>query len=298
MDTEQKEMELEIIELEEEEIVPVITKKTFVKSKTKNKKNEDLTFIIPDIDATKIEKDYKIMDEIVNTSKKIEQLHISNSYTNIDIKKKRNINQFITFSQSGENFYIPMKDLSGKEYPKTTNIPCFYDRHNFSTVPLGIPIKYHYSEFHSYITSDDYESIKKGDNINTLQYIKDERQMEKYLKLEKEEKGKIYHKDIFDCTGIFCSFNCMISYITEYNTSGIYKESSWLLPIMFKKMFPKKNIIDYTKIPRSHPWQLLKTYGGMEEIEDYRKNTTVIENTYQFMNYKPEIFIEKIDNNK
>lgn len=290
------------------------SKKPSDKKSKKSKKNinDDLTFIIPDINISKVENTHNVTEEILKTANSLESLKINNSLEKslLTIKPKLPSLNFVTFSSHGENFVVSMyNSINNKFYPSSTNIPCFYDRHTFTTSPLGIPLKYHPHQFKVALSNDDINNIKKGAepketiiNIKkelTIFEIKDGKKvgnrvdgLSYYKNLEKNGKGKVIEKNYFECDGIFCSFNCMLSYISEhYNNS--YKQSCWLLPDLFKILFPNKSYMEYTNIKRSQPWRMLKLYGGSISIEDYRKNlVSVIESTKQFISYKPELFVE------
>tara|TARA_B100000989_G_C19511280_1_gene459205 strand:+ start:814 stop:1446 length:633 start_codon:yes stop_codon:yes gene_type:complete len=64
--------------------------------------------------------------------------------------------------------------------------------------------------------------------------------------------------------GIFCSFNCCLSFILENVHNTLYIKSNKLLINIFKTLFDK------TYIEPAPSWRLLKNYGGKYTIDEYR----------------------------
>jgi hypothetical protein len=112
-----------------------------------------------------------------------------------------------------------------------------------------------------------------------------------YVLPEKFYNGKFY---VFGC---FCSINCAASYnlnMTDYKVMERYA--------LLKKLY-EKNITD-TKMKLAAPKEILKKYGGIVDIEDYRKNFITCDKEFR-MNIPPlvslhhiieEITIEKNEN--
>ncbi len=103
----------------------------------------------------------------------------------------------------------------------------------------------------------------------------------------------------FKAEGVFCSFNCMLSYTSEYDNYK-YKDSISLIHLLYQAVFPKKNIL-ITDLKPAPSWKLLKPYGGELTIDEYRKSFQLI--SYKSLNQnieseditiilKPELFIE------
>jgi len=79
---------------------------------------------------------------------------------------------------------------------------------------------------------------------------------------------KILTKDFFETDGIFCSFNCIVSFIEENSYNPLYQNSNHLIYLMYKHIFghfPNKPFI------RSPSWKLRKEYGGILSDDDYDK---------------------------
>ena len=75
-------------------------------------------------------------------------------------------------------------------------------------------------------------------------------------------------KNFFETDGIFCSFNCIVSFIEENSYNPLYQNSYNYLYLMYKHIFG-----DYPYQPfiRSPSWKLRKEYGGPLNDEDYSK---------------------------
>ena len=85
----------------------------------------------------------------------------------------------------------------------------------------------------------------------------------------------------FQTFGHFCSYNCALAYNIEMNDENISKRTS-LLHHLYKKTYNESK--DIIKAP---DWKILKEYGGIETIEQYRKN--FIFNTFEYQYLKPPL---------
>lgn len=80
--------------------------------------------------------------------------------------------------------------------------------------------------------------------------------------------------DTFEVEGVFCSFNCIASYLSEH-TDYRYKESTVLLAMLHRRIFGvSKKMTDILPAPS---WKLLKDYGGFMSIEEFRKCLQITE---------------------
>jgi hypothetical protein len=177
---------------------------------------------------------------------------------------------------------------------KCCDTPCFYCRRKYDFVHLGIPIKYYPSV---YILNDNVlQTSKYSFNYkeNIIKLNKSER--ERLIQILNNNPNIVYNKqsidivkgihkivtrNFFETDGIFCSFNCMISYIEENSYNPIYQNSNHLIYLMYKHIFG-----NYPNQPfiRSPSWKLRKEYGGPLTDEDYEKyiQTIPIIETKQF----------------
>jgi hypothetical protein len=93
--------------------------------------------------------------------------------------------------------------------------------------------------------------------------------------------------DFFDTEGIFCSFNCMCSYLHENTNVSQYKDSGSLIYFMYKLIF---NEYPYKMNIRKAPsWKLLKEYGGHLSIEDFRSMFNTVNIHTQNIEYGKEL---------
>lgn len=80
-----------------------------------------------------------------------------------------------------------------------------------------------------------------------------------------------YKNDLFYVFGIFCSFNCALTY--NYNSKeneNIIQERESLIHLLYKKITNNKDELKYA--PEK---EVLKMFGGLVTIEDFRKNNKV-----------------------
>lgn len=149
---------------------------------------------------------------------------------------------------------ITMYDyLSQDAFPKTTNLSCFWCRNPFETIPIGCPIKY----FSPQIEKVYYSEIHK-DNYTILHNIQEKKQTD----IKKTES-------YYETDGIFCSFNCCISFIQDNPKNPLYSFSQSLLSKVYLDIFGK---VPENIVPAPH-WRMLKSYGGSLTIQEFRENS-------------------------
>lgn len=117
--------------------------------------------------------------------------------------------------------------------PGQTDIRCWYDNHEFTTSPIGIPIEY----------------VPKKDCIK-----------------ECTPNADAVEQDFFFTYGIFCSFSCALSYLEQHQHESIFKDSKSLLYSLYYKMYGTS-----LKAEKAPHWQLLKNYGGTLNIQQFRE---------------------------
>jgi len=148
---------------------------------------------------------------------------------------------------------------------------CFWDRHPIpSNVKiLGCPIRYvsdkavkhHYSE-----ASKITYTIRENVNNNVKQGI-----------ISGISTGfSVEEKDYYETDGMFCSFNCCMSFINENKKNPIYEFSEMLLLNIYCKLFPKKTDEPSTILP-APSWKLLIEYGGTLDIDKFRESFNKVE---------------------
>jgi len=155
-----------------------------------------------------------------------------------------------------------------------TCVNCFWCRNQFSSIPIGIPLKYIYSQsvtsYYSEITKDTY---KIRENIST----KKRQDLEKQIELESNDSTydtniEIDKNEYYVTDGIFCSFNCAYAYILNNEENPEYTLSKSLLTKMYENLFKT----DFTIFPAPH-WRLLQQYGGHLTIDEFREQFNKIE---------------------
>lgn len=142
--------------------------------------------------------------------------------------------------------------------PQTTDKPCWWCRHPFSTIPIGVPVKYN-----SHKTS----GIEK----------------ERY---EKKTSSSDSNNDFFETLGLFCSFPCCKAYILDQKNSLRYKESLTLLTLLFTILYEGVD----PKFPSAPSWKLLKEYGGHMTIQIFRQTFGVLEFTPTVNTRRPYMY--------
>ena len=90
-----------------------------------------------------------------------------------------------------------------------------------------------------------------------------------------------YFNDSFYCIGNFCSYNCVKAYNIDLNDSFIWKRES-LINFMYYLTFGS-----FKHINPAPSWLILKDFGGMIDIDNFRKNFEV--NNLEFLVLEPPI---------
>jgi len=230
--------------------------------KEKKPRHKAITFILRNINPRQLEERYGIMLEsnIENTN----QPRYTTSIDGLSI----NSNESKCFSYLDEAKRIhrcccPQLDINGNMLQQKTVINCFWCRNQFSSMPIGVPIKYVFSQsvktYYSEITKDTY-SIRE--NIST----------EKRKNLENDDNFKIIKKEHYIIDGCFCSFNCAYAFILDNQYKPEYNLSLSLLVKMYQDLFKQ----EFDIMPAPH-WRLLIQYGGNLTIDEFRDQFNKVE---------------------
>lgn len=238
-------------------------------------KREKRMFILKNLDTHSIKIKYGLL--IVSNLQK---------ETKEDASKTTKISDVITLEEYGVSFLDENKKemkcvatmidcFSKKKLPDHTDLKCFWCRHSFQSCPIGCPVKYVNpmieKSYISQITKDRYymrENITK----NKLSSIDME---EKAEKNDADLHVKLVNKEYYLTDGIFCSFNCNLSFILSKYYDSYYKDSYALLHSLYEEYIGKK--MKECKIFPAPDWRLLKDYGGHLTIEDYRRSFNHVE---------------------
>lgn len=165
--------------------------------------------------------------------------------------------KFTNSKKERVSIFIPFLDVSGNILPKHTNIRCKCCHHNFRHEPLGCPVEY---------ICDNQDP-----------------RMKKITEFYEENNIKYDENDLyfFLCEGIFCSMECLKSYILEKlsinSKSAVYRDSLSNLSILANKLD-----VDINDINSSKNISMLECYGGVCNIDEYRKNNIVMKKTHNF----------------
>ena len=179
--------------------------------------------------------------------------------------------------------FCTMVNKGNEPLPSKTTCSCFWCRNQFSSAPIGIPLRYVWSQsiksYYSEITKDRYSireniSIKKRQELEKQNASKisdnepasdnDQTSYDTFIKIDKNE---YYITD-----GIFCSFNCAYAYILDNEQNPDYTLSKSLIINMYQRLFDT----EFT-IFASPNWRLLAQYGGHLTIDEFREQFNKIE---------------------
>lgn len=199
---------------------------------TKQKKRN--TFLLKDVNPLEVDKKYGIQPaaDIPTSSTKITELI---SFPSSDHK------QYTT----NKNVVISMYDMISRK--KLEGNTCFWCRLSFEHSPLGCPINYIPARVVKECTSDTTkEKYVLKENIPSY-----------------EGEGSYYLTD-----GIYCSFNCCLSFIHSVKHDPYYSHSKEYLYHMHMKSFPTSPTI----IHPAPSWRLLQTYGGNLSPDEFRSS--------------------------
>ena len=244
-------------------------------------KNIDLTFLIK-INSDILNKK-KFNDKMVESFyTSFNQISPKNEFVNTGFKNITNIQDILTndvlqeehndtFFEKNNNIVTMIDYIPENE---KTDLNCFWCRHSFDTSPISCPINYKNNQleknYYSEITKDRY-IIKE--NIDNEKY---EYTLKNLKTLNEKNKGiNLVKNDFYISDGIFCSYNCCLSFINENKYNSFYANSKSLLLNIYRNIYGK----DRKLIP-APSWRLLKDYGGVMTIEQFRKcfnNTKYIE---------------------
>jgi len=279
---------------------------------TKNKK-VDTSFVLKGINPTSLDVNYGL-NEIQKTIAKNDKKTVIDLPDNLSFGKRKNISEKSMNSITTKLENLGISTIS-KEVLKTTvhsntimkfnmittfnkeinlrNVRCFHCKHCVpdDLLPLSLPIKYfpktqrtilnHHSQFNS-----KKEVNSESENLLLFKQMFTKKQ---YDKLKNKEN---ITEEYFSCEGVFCSFNCMLSFCREYNNSSCkYRESSMLIILMYKKFFGKMP----HNLEPAPSWKLLQDFGGHLTIEDFRNSFQTIkynDNNRYLIHIAPQIFEE------
>lgn len=228
------------------------------------------TFVLKSVDVTQINSKYGLLI-ISNIEKESENSTKTTRITDIINDTEHSIS-FLDENKKNYNTCVTMLEvMQNQRLPMSTDLHCYWCRHSFTTRPIGCPIKYVNStiekSYLSHITKDRY-------------YMRENLTKQKMDAVMNQQIPNItispIENNYYLTDGVFCSFNCALSFVKDNNDDLFYKDSYSLLHSMYHDFTSA-----YSKIVPAPHWRLLKTYGGQLTIEEFRKSFYLID--YEFM---------------
>jgi hypothetical protein len=207
-----------------------------------------------------------LLDQKYNFLSKTEEKCPDNKTRLLDLQNQnRNENNHFSFldeSKKDHQCVVTMKKYITQEtLPTSTMVHCFWCRHSFTYKPIGCPIEYIpnriIKKYHSEITKDIYVL---RENVTSSQ-LKD-------VKPEDPSEIQVQNRDYYLMDGLFCSFNCCLSFIKDHSSEALYHNSETYLNKIYYDIFGTSA----SKLICAPSWRLLKDYGGHMTIDEYRKN--------------------------
>ena len=237
----------------------------------KGKVIKKFIFTLKDINVKNIEKKFGIIFE-----EDQKDSHIEPNPTNItklcDLTvHNENVGtvSFLDESRKIHKCIVSMIDFNTNLETKYLRYNCFWCRHPIpeDNQGIGCPVKYITTKaiksYYSEISKDNY-TIKENITINKLK------------KIEDDVRLTFDNKDCYLTDGIFCSFNCCMSYINDNKQNSLYDMSEMLLLKMYNTIYPKS----ITNIEYAPSWKMLTEYGGNLDIIQFRNSFNKIEYKY------------------
>lgn len=228
------------------------------------------TISIKNVDVQLIDRKYNFI-HFDNSSSKVEapKTKVAEIQKNHMIRKVDGFS-YIDEAKKEHICNITMRNSVTKDIlPDFSNsLHCYWCRHLFSSRVLGCPIDYKcsmmYKKYYSEITKNNYclqESLTEKQNSLNKAFG------------ENEEFNIDFMKNGYFVTdGIFCSFNCCVAFIQENSNNPFYTKSLSLLHKIYYQLFQVEQ-----KILPAPNWRLLKPYGGVLSIQEFRKGFYKVE---------------------
>lgn len=183
-------------------------------------------------------------------------------------QKETNTFSYLDESKKEHQCVLTMVSHDSQSHlPEKTDIHCFWCHHSFTTKPLGCPIQY----VPHRIVKDYYSEITK-DNYTLRESVTDDQLRKNQDHFEKHCMNML-DRDYYVVDGIFCSFNCCLAFIQDHHNDPLYRYSENLLSHIYVRTFGE----NAQPIIPAPSWRLLKDYGGLTSITDYRKNFYKVE---------------------
>lgn len=206
-------------------------------------------FYIRNIDIDKVEEKYDLKYKS-NLYEKITPTHNITFLDSLNPNVETPLYSYLDETKKNHECYMSMV--------KNNNLcnHCFWCRNLFNSIPIGCPIKF----IPSYVLKKNFSNITKNHYI-----LKENIKESDVYKYMNDDKYILNKRGYYITDGSFCSFNCCLSFINDNVHDVMYNQSKMLLTQIYYKIF---NInMDVKPAPS---WRLLKEYGGMLSIEEFR----------------------------
>lgn len=248
------------------------------------KRKTKYPFVLKDLDIEEICKKYGFSynKEICNINKNIPR---NGNVTKLDdiITEQEDEYSYLDETKNKRKIIISMIDYQNSE--KLKKCKCFWCRHTFDTTPIGCPVKYipHVviKKYFSHITKD-YYTIKE--EISNTKFEQFQNSVAGDGEEDENVVIRLIQNDYYETDGIFCSFNCCLSWIKDNSHNNLYINSSYLLHEIYYKYFDVKH-----QIHIAPHWRLLADYGGKMSIAEFRSSfNKVIYDNEHFIKNRPK----------
>lgn len=217
-----------------------------------------------------------------NNTTKITELSDLNSNSSLEI---------ISFLDETKRLYqciVSMIDFKSGKDTEFLRYNCYWCRHSFEYRPIGCPINYVSNKatkkYYSEVSKDNYK-IKENITNNKRQML-DVNKKFIFIPISNESTINIDKKEYYLTDGCFCSFNCCKAFIKDNKHNVVYEQSDFLLTKMYNEIMNTKNKI----IHQAPHWRLLREYGGILSINQFRDNFNKITYDYHGLIKTHEIF--------
>jgi hypothetical protein len=236
----------------------------------KNIVDKKYMFTLKDVNTNKVDQRFGI--SIVSNINLVTKHSPLNTTKISDLSVNRNTPEIISFIDEAKKIHkctISMIDFNtNKEIDNTGIYNCFWCRNTIpdNILSIGCPIKYvpnqAVKKYYSEISKDNYIIKENITNKRSETIVKDN-----------DSNLTVLNKNYYITDGIFCSFNCCMSYIEDNNNISLYSSSEVLLLKMYHDIYPTT----VQTIDEAPHWRKLKQYGGNLSIEEFRSSFYKIE---------------------
>ena len=228
-----------------------------------------------DIDAKKVRKRFNMPVGKETTG------DMPQNTTNLeDLTANKGLPELISFLDEAKkihNCFVCISDFQVKKPPHDIKSECWWCLHPFTSVPLGCPISYSPSrtikEYHSDISRDKYR-------------IKENVTERRKKMTERDERVRVDSEEFYDTDGIFCSFNCIASYIDANKHNITYRFSEVLLVKLYYSLTNTR----IKSINRAPDQRMLKKRGGPWTIEEFRSKFNRVDCEHHGILKSPVLF--------